>query len=154
MLLRRSANQRAIKAPVGTQLTAQAPRRTGEVVVEGEVARHHDGERAGVERGAEPALRVLHDRALAGGEPECRGRGEVGIGGGLRPGVVLARDGGVEERCDTQALEDEGHLCARGVGREPQPISGPEAASTITSRPCSRSALLSRSRWSGSLALA
>src|SRR5438132_8958893 len=67
----------------------------GEVVVEGQVARQGDGARPGGERGAQPALGVLHHRALARREPEGGRRGEVGVGRRLRAGVVLARDGRV-----------------------------------------------------------
>src|SRR3989475_9054585 len=55
-----------------------------EVVVEGQVARQGDGARPGSERGAQPALGVLHHGALPRREPEGSRRGEGG--GGLRPG--------------------------------------------------------------------
>src|SRR5207247_6539694 len=77
-----------------------------EVVVEGQVARQGDGARPGGERGAQPALGVLHHRALARREPEGGRRGEVGVGRRLRAGVVLARDGRVKERRRAQVLEE------------------------------------------------
>src|SRR5947199_8063408 len=103
----------------------------GEVVVEGQVARQGDGARPGGERGAQPALGVLHHGALPRREPEGSRRGEVGVGRRLGAGVVLARDGGVEERRHAQVREEEGHLGARAVGREPQPVRRAEAAKRV-----------------------
>src|SRR5205814_111554 len=67
----------------------------GEVVVEGEIARERDGARPGGERGAQPALGVLHHRALPRREPEggrrSRARGGAESGGAGSP---RARGGG------------------------------------------------------------
>src|SRR2546426_9605412 len=80
----------------------------GEVVVEGQVARQGDGARPGGERGAQPALGVLHHRALPRREPEGGRRGEVGVGRRLGAGGVLARGGGGGERGHAQGRGGEG----------------------------------------------
>src|SRR2546428_2020619 len=93
----------------------------GEVVVEGQVARQGDGARPGGERGAQPALGVLHHRALPRREPEGGRRGEVSVGRRLGAGVVLARDGRVGGRPPPQAPEGERHPGAPAGGSQPPP---------------------------------
>src|SRR5439155_2496943 len=123
----------------------------GEVVVEGQVARQGDGARPGGERGAQPALGVLHHGALPRREPEGSRRGEVGVGRRLGGGVVLARDGRVEEGRRTQPLEDEAHLGARAVGREPQPVRRAEAAKRLERTRAGGDALAQEGRVDGRL---